>query len=541
MTWTEMGGGFKFPYVGNGSRGTVFGAGLWLGGIDPGGNLKVAANSLYGTQGGSDFTPGPLDPETGIPYTDFPCEYLNQIWTVTGEEIIAFLNDWYDNRIIDDVHVNIFYWPGNGNPHFFPKPLPATEQGWAPFYDENRDGIYNPNDGDFPSQRIDEFFPFTFIIPNEINWTVFHDNTLHEETGGIPIRMEVQQTTWVMECNTQPEIENTIFVDYKLINRAAEDIDSFYAGIAVDFDIGCFIDDYIGCLPDHDAMIAYNLDMVDGDPLCSGQNTFGELPPVMSVKFIDGRYNAGSFNSFMYYYGNGPSVSSGQRKPSSPPEYYNFLTGTWRDGTPLTFGGSGYDQASIDFTEFAYPGNPNNPDEWSMLSTQSLLANRTAIGSAGFFNYGDPQYGVKSIQPGKFARLSIAFTAHSDPNYNHINIIDKMVSDDLKNMEVAYYGYVGIGGNYCQNFNIEEPAQEPEEPFISGIYPNPTSSEFTIAIPETTIEEVEIYNTAWQLIYSDKNSSEEIKKINISGWASGLYFLKIKLDGHILMRKIVKN
>lgn len=246
-------GGFKFPYTASSSGSTIFGAGLWLGGVDTGGNVKVAASSLYGYE--SDFTPGPLDPETGMSYSDFPCGFLNNIWTITGEEVISFLKDWNDNQILDLEHDNIFNWPGNGNPYFYPHPLPETEQGWAPFYDRDEDGIYDPLKGDFPS--LDYFETGVNFIPNEINWTVFNDNTLHEESGGIPIRMEVQQTTWTRECDSQSEIENTIFVDYKLINRGFEDIDSFHAGIAVDFDIGCYIDDHIGCLPEHNAMIAY--------------------------------------------------------------------------------------------------------------------------------------------------------------------------------------------------------------------------------------------------------------------------------------------
>lgn len=217
------------------------------------------------------------------------------------------------------------------------------------------------------------------------------------------------------------------------------------------------------------------------------------------------------------------------------------MTGTWRDGIPLTFGETGYDQASTDFTNYAYPGNPNNLNEWSMFNSNTISCDWRAVGSTGFSNHinsnGVP--GAK-IQPGEILQFSLAFTVHSHPEFDHISMIDKMVDDDLRNLELAFNNEAAVNP-YCVNYQVEEPEPEIEEPFISGIYPNPTSGEFTIAIEETDIEEVEIFNTAWQLIYSDKEISKGIKSININDFANGIYFLKIKLAGHIIFRKIVKD
>ena len=40
----------------------------------------------------------------------------------------------------------------------------------------------------------------------------------------------------------------------------------------------------------------------------------------------------------------------------------------WLDGTPLTDGGDGYDPGSTEIVQHAFPGDPNNANEWSMLS-----------------------------------------------------------------------------------------------------------------------------------------------------------------------------
>ncbi len=108
-------------------------------------------------------------------------------------------------------------------------------------------------------------------------------------------------------------------------------------------------------------------------------------------------------------------------------------------------------------------------------------------------------------------------------------------------MEYAYFGEIGVDDVYCQSYAKEEPEEEKEGEFVSGIYPNPTDGKLTIAVEETTIQEVAIYNTAWQLLYFDKSPKEELQTIDMQGFAQGLYFLKIKLDGQTLVRKVVVN
>ena len=123
-------------------------------------------------------------------------------------------------------------WPGNGNPDFWVDSLPKTEHGWAPFYDYDSDGIYDPKNGDFPIHASGNVMPNRF--PKELTWTVFNDATPHYYSNSpLPLNVEVQQTTWTLDCESQPEIENTVFVNYKLINRGLEPIDSFFVGVVV--------------------------------------------------------------------------------------------------------------------------------------------------------------------------------------------------------------------------------------------------------------------------------------------------------------------
>jgi hypothetical protein len=133
----------------------------------------------------------------------------------------------------------------------------------------------------------------------------------------------------------------------------------------VDADLGCSDDDYIGCDTSKSLMYIYNQDQVDGQPgaTCAGGiATYGSNIPLLGVDyfrgpkgvrsvpdtftvdpddFVDEEYELG-MNSFMYYNRGGGNWPAATVDPSAPNEYYNYITGTWRDGTPLTDGGSGY-------------------------------------------------------------------------------------------------------------------------------------------------------------------------------------------------------
>lgn len=57
---------------------------------------------------------------------------------------------------------------------------------------------------------------------------------------------------------------------------------------------------------------------------------------------------------FYYYYNTNPP---GQADPQNAVHYYGYLTGTWRDGTKYTFGGTGHGGSQP--TNYCYPDWPN--------------------------------------------------------------------------------------------------------------------------------------------------------------------------------------
>ncbi len=418
------------PASGQPEVSSIFAGAVWLGGIDPGDNLKLACQD-YRNDGRNDFWPGPLT--LGGVTESFTCADWDRHFRVTGDEIRVHLANIAKGNLSEaDIPRGLKSWPAKGNPYFFEAwgfELPFTEQALAGFYDNGPTyGTYEPLEGDYPSIEIrgcelDKY-------PDEMIFWIYNDHgggQAHARTNGRPIQMEVQVQAF--GYTTNDELNDMTFQRYKLINRASDRIDSMFFAMWVDADLGCSDDDYIGCDTAKSLMYVYNQDAVDGQPgaNCAGAvPTYGTKIPILGVDYFRGplgvrlepdsldpsgfsevEYELG-MNSFMYYNrtGTGPA---GTVDPSAPNEYYNYITGSWRDGTPLTYGGSGYDLSNPNAPRIRYcfTEPPNDPAGWSMCTANLPLADRRTLQASGPF----------TLRPGAVNELIIGVPWVPDQEY----------------------------------------------------------------------------------------------------------------------------
>jgi len=295
--WDGNNGRYIVPNVAAGEVevSSIFAGAVWLGGIDPAGNLKMAAQT-YGTGNGtSDFWPGPLT-EDGV-VEDEVCAQWDNFFSVSGAEIdlhIAQFQAAQEAGIDYDVNLipaGVRGWPGLGNPFFFDIfgfELPTAEQGLGAFFDVDEDLVYNPEFGDYPIIEVRGCPEPQF--PDEMKFWIYNDaGNIHTETGGDAIQMEVQVQAFAYATND--ELNNMTFSRYKLINRAQESIDSTYFAMWVDADLGCFNDDFIGCDTTRSMMYIYNADEVDGSTganCTGGVETYGDDIPYLGVDYFRG-------------------------------------------------------------------------------------------------------------------------------------------------------------------------------------------------------------------------------------------------------------
>jgi hypothetical protein len=378
---------------------SIFAGGVWLGGIQEGA-YKVAAQQ-YGNAGADsrDFWTGPLnpseDPVLRGTTADSICEQWDRFWVVTGPEIEEHLDTY--NRAIStgteydpaDIPLGVKGWPGKGNPFFVEInnfELPNTTQGLGAFWDEDGDEKYNPLMGDFPIIEIEGCVTPQF--PDQMFFWIYNDaGNVHTESNGDKIKMEIQVQSFAYETNDA--LNDMTFQRYKLINRASLKIDSTFFAMWVDADLGCFTDDYIGCDTTRSLAYYYNVDAEDGDvgTQCGAVETYGTTIPALGIDYFRGPKepifdDMGNpvldslgeqlevelgMSSFTYFNnpGEGPPPGA-ETDPNTVLEYYRYMSGLWRDGTPFTEGGNGYGGTTP--VQYVFPDEPDDQAGWSMCT-----------------------------------------------------------------------------------------------------------------------------------------------------------------------------
>jgi len=375
-------------------KNSIYAGSLWLAGKDVSGQFKVAALRF---RDGNDFWTGPLS-TVNAEIDGNTCRLYDRHWETTRSMVAEFAA-WYEADAATraqlfpgySIPTVISEWPAHGRNY-----APYNEDYYlAPFYDRNGDGNYNPSDGDYPGYVLTGDEDCSRAIKNLYGdqnlWWVFNDKgNVHTESGGQSIGMEIRAQAFAFA--TTDEVNNMTFYNYELINRSSFSLTETYFGQWVDGDLGNANDDHVGCDVQRGLGFIYNAD--DNDEDARGAKGYGANPPALGVDFFQGPFqeNDGKDNCLctnyqdaiddggIVYSGQGAGYGDGKidnerygmRKflyhinssgvtgdPNIATDYYNMLRGIWKDGTPMTYGGNGYnpgDPSAIP-AHYMYPGD----------------------------------------------------------------------------------------------------------------------------------------------------------------------------------------
>lgn len=442
----------------NAGPNALFAGALWLGGLSPDNILKLAAVRFR--QEGNDYWPGPLtayNPVTHVGDASIDgtvCNQYDRTWKtmrVDAEKQAAYFACLADPEC--DAAVN---FPGYSVPSYFYE-WPAhgdvskgQDYHLAPFYDYDNSGDYDPSAGDYPgydlkavidckAKRREDLVP---LFGDQNIWWVFNDKgNTHTESGGQPIGMEIRAQAF--EFATNDEVNNMSFYNYVVINQGTQTLTNTYFGQWVDVDLGGANDDYVGCDVERGLGYGYNGDAVDEG--ANGYPGYGgptPPPPAIGVDFFEGPYQdydsldnplttdcelARAQRGIPYKgigigYGDGVvdnerygmrafvyhnNAQGAQGDPSNAAQYYGYLKATWGDGTPMTYGGTGYSTASGGVRSYyMFPGTsdtlgwgtncvPQAP--WDEVTSGNPPGDRRFIQSAGPF----------TLEPGAYNNITV--------------------------------------------------------------------------------------------------------------------------------------
>ena len=312
----------------NGSSTAMFCAALWIGGLDENNQLRVAA--LRFGQDGDDFWPGPLTVDGNASVNRAICDEWDKIYRITRAEVEAFVNSIEYSSTGEVTYVDmslatpaILTWPAHGNTDL------GQSKFLAPFYDQDLDGIYEPEEGDYPyydfegklcpAKIKDTLPPGTPYVPtptmesdtlnpnygtgnimparngllvdqvlkgDETLWWIFNDKgNAHTESGSEnPIGLEIRAQAFAFTMNN--EINDMTFYSYEIINRSQYTLTQTYFSQWVDPDLGYAADDYVGCDVRRGLGYCYNGKATDGP----GTGAYSDTPPAIGIDFFQGPY-----------------------------------------------------------------------------------------------------------------------------------------------------------------------------------------------------------------------------------------------------------
>ncbi len=527
MFWDIFGSqGARYEVPKNSGLNANFASALWMGGIDNGSQLHQAAMTYRQT--GVDYWPGPLDTISGT-IDSITSDAYNKIWKINRFKVEEFKYNFSNGAVQSGVYTvdnDIITWPAIGTGNFTRK--------LAPFVDVNSDGLYKPLvDGDYPDIKGDQMC-----------YWIFNDNLHpHTETGSAALKVEVHASAYAYTCSTITDslkaLNYTTFYNYKIFNRSVQNYHSTYLGIWNDVDLGWYLDDYVGCNPSNNYGYAYNATAIDGN----GQSgAYGAKPPMLSTVILNGPLavpndsidnnnngiidEAGEKNlmtHFLYFNNNNSPVNG---NPSAGDDFYQYLTGTWRNGVHVTYGGDGTTGATP--SNFMFDGVPSGTG-WDEVSSGNAPSDRRFVMSCGPFN----------LNAGADVDFdyAIVYTRDTASAYTIQNLYQKNKADVNKIKQ--WFDVNSFPSCLALNVGIADVKPINNELFI---YPNPANNIIIIDFKTTSKNySLKIYDITGRVVKNIGHITPPTNTVNISDFKSGIYLVNYVDDNTSLTKRFVKQ
>ncbi|NNE71093.1 MAG: hypothetical protein HKN29_12120, partial [Rhodothermales bacterium] len=329
------------PHIYNVPKGgpaqAIFASGIWIGGMRDG-TLHVAGS----TYGPYEFWAGPHD----VAASGGDCAPFDRAYDIAYRDLNAL-------QLGTEPAAAVINWPWELG-------APVVDGDGVP-------GNYNLAGGDRPELLGDQ----------SIFWVMNDAGNTHNRSGTPPLGVEVHGTAFAAS-SSNPDIDNTTFYRYRIINKNDTPIEDMFFGIFSDPDLGNFQDDYVGSDPALNLAFVYNADNDD-----EGGEGYGTAPPAVGYVVLgspiadaDGIDNNDDgtidepgemlgLTSFMFFT-NGSGVTG---DPGTGADMYNYMKGRWKDGQQATEGGNGRDFSNTP-TNFMFSGTP--PGYWSEFDFDGL-------------------------------------------------------------------------------------------------------------------------------------------------------------------------
>jgi hypothetical protein len=368
------------------------------------------------------------------------------------------------------------------------------------------------------------------MMGDETMFYSYHDGYGHTSgsTSALPLKVQILQTNWAYD--TTGHLSNTIFSEYKIINRNNAAWTNAYIAFWTDDDLGNATDDAVGV--DSARSLGYTYNFTNNDTV------YGTAPPAVGTVMLRGALAYTGNNSDTAAYFNPPgsnrlvkkigykqlgltahnTYNNGTPPPVDPHNYievYRVISGKWRTGENWYYSGV--------ITKFPYNGDPVTGSGWNMTGGDDR---RNLIIT-----------GPITMNPGDTQSVIIAqIIARGTSNLSSITKL-REGADYLK----ALYNV-----NMIKPLGINNSTSSLPDKFkLIQNYPNPFNPSTTIEVqfPETGKGKLVIYDVLGKVvsILFNGNLSAGIHKFdfNGAGLPSGIYYYKFESEKYNKTLKMI--
>ena len=476
---------------------------LWMGGLDPAGALHFAGQTDFSK--GHELFYGPIDQD--YKSFDYDLKY-NKVWKL--------------NKTMIEDHKKNFNKPG----YVMPKEIREFPQsnfdkdrtftsGLFLFEDLNHNLWYEPELGEYP-----------IVLGDQCIYFILNDTKeKHSVSQGDPLGFQILGMLWGYQSSLE-SVNQTIYLTYKIINKSNNTYHNFYIGLFSDMNSGDPGSNYVGF--DIPSNSSYTYSANSNDPF------FGKTPPVISLMnmgnsltYINDRHK----NWFISYTDPISTEALETGSPGTVNDYYNYLSGRWKDGSRIATQGTGYNPGSSNLSNFLFTGDPNdsNPN-WNEVSANNKPGNRKSVQGIG----------PSTIEPGQIFCLNYAISVTRDVNGDHISGIKKM-KEHIQEVQDQFNNPLNL---FCAVSPKTNTSDEKGNNRLQ-IVPNPASHKICIK-SDDLINGIplvyRIFSTTGQLVDQAKLIHSANLEIDISDVPAGMYYLALtqgvlNIKGKILIMK----
>lgn len=423
----------------------------------------------------------------------------NHVWKVSREMIAHHKAHFGDSNYV--LPEAIAQWPVAGNSDN------GEPDQLAPFVDVNKNGVYDPEQGDYPAVPGHQAI-YAIFTPRRGQASSMHD--YHN------LRLEIHLMAYAYDSAQAPELNDAVFLHYRIFNRSSSDYQNVRFSLMTHF-----ADQYHHLTGSDSARQAWF-----GYPQFKhGGGVENNIPAVA----------LGAFNTemvgFMYFYRYIRSGDFNFRAPLTTEEHLRVLNARTALGRRVRF------------------DNPDGPGSihngsgfgagFNLPQTNWLLN-----ASANWYHpplYGDPVVGIPYFDLGTIpvkssACLSLVLTLGRD-TLNTNNLLTSSVDAALQNLDAvrqmsALFPY-GCGGRFISNKTHDAPSW--------NIFPNPIQAGKTLHLKtNASVISAEILSPSGLTILLSPLPADH-------GWvmelpmhlAAGVYVLRVQFPDGIHHRKVI--